>query len=207
LEGHSGLVHTAAASNLGQMLVKICLQDEVPLVNIVRRPEQVVLLRKLGARHVCDSSAATFGADLVRALGETGATLAFDAIGGGRTAGQILGAMEAVAAAKMTEFSVYGSGQPKQVYIYGSLDPSPTELIRNFGLSWGLGGWLMPPVLMRLGSDGAARLRARVLAGLTTTFASRYTREISLAEALQRETLLAYARKATGQKFLLNPAK
>jgi NADPH:quinone reductase-like Zn-dependent oxidoreductase len=207
LEGHSGLVHTAAASNLGQMLVKICLEDDIPLVNIVRRPEQVELLRKLGARYVCDSSAAAFGADLVQALGETGATLAFDAIGGGRTAGQILGAMEAVAGAKMTEFSVYGSGQPKQVYIYGSLDPSPTELIRNFGLSWGLGGWLMPPVLMRLGSDGAARLRARVLAGLTTTFASAYTREISLAEALQRETLLAYARKATGEKFLLNPAK
>jgi NADPH2:quinone reductase len=207
LEGHTGLVHTAAASNLGQMLVKICLADGVPLVNIVRRPEQAELLRGLGARYVCDSSTPGFQEDLVQALDETRATLAFDAIGGGRTAGQILGAMEAAAAAKMTEYSVYGSGQPKQVYIYGSLDPAPTELIRNFGLSWGLGGWLMPPVLMRIGPQATERMRARVLAGLTTTFASRYTREISLAEALQRDTLLAYSRKATGEKFLLNPAK
>jgi NADPH2:quinone reductase len=207
LEGHSGLVHTAAASNLGQMLVKICLEDDVPLVNIVRKPEQAELLRKLGARYVCCSSAPGFIEDLVQALSETRATLGFDAIGGGPTAGQILGAMEAAAAAKMSEYSVYGSGQPKQVYIYGSLDPSPTELVRNFGLTWGLGGWLMPPVLMRIGPQASERLRARVLAGLKTVFASHYTREISLAEALQRETLLAYSRKATGEKFLLNPAK
>lgn len=207
LEGHTGLVHTAAASNLGQMLVKICLEDAVPLVNIVRKPEQADLLRKLGARYVCDSSAPGFVDDLVQALGETRATLAFDAIGGGRIPGQILGAMEAAAVARMSEYSVYGSGQPKQVYIYGSLDPSPTELVRNFGLTWGLGGWLMPPVLMRIGPQGAERLRARVLAGLKTIFASRYAREISLAEALQRDTLLAYSRKATGEKFLLNPSK
>ncbi|CAN7611656.1 zinc-binding dehydrogenase [Phenylobacterium sp. LjRoot225] len=207
LEGHTGLVHTAAASNLGQMLVRICLEEGVPLVNIVRKPEQAELLRSLGARHVCCSSAPGFFEDLVQALGETRATLAFDAIGGGRTAGQILAAMEAVAAAKMTEYSVYGSGQPKQVYIYGALDPSPTELVRNFGLTWGVGGWLMPPVLLRIGPQAAERLRARVLAGLKTVFASRYTREISLAEMLQRETLLAISRKATGEKFLLNPSK
>lgn len=207
LEGHSGLVHTAAASNLGQMLVKVCLDDRVPLVNIVRKPAQAELLRNLGARYVCDSSAPGFVEDLVKALAETGATLAFDAIGGGPLAGQILGAMEAAAAAKMTEYSVYGTGQPKQIYIYGSLDPGPTELVRNFGLTWGVGGWLMPPVLMRIGPQGAERLRARVLAGLKTVFASRYTREISLAEALQRDVLLAYSRKATGEKYLINPAK
>ena len=205
LEGHSGLVHTAAASNLGQMLVKICLEDRVPLVNIVRKPEQARLLRELGARHVCDSSAPGFGEDLVQALTDTGATLAFDAIGGGPMAGRILGAMEAAAAAKTTEYSVYGTGQPKQVYIYGSLDPGPTELVRNFGLSWDVGGWLMPPVLLRIGSQGAERLRARVLAGLKTIFASTYTREISLAQALQPDVLAAYNRKATGEKYLINP--
>jgi NADPH2:quinone reductase len=207
LEGYASLVHTAAASNLGQMLVKICLEDGVPLVNIVRRPEQVALLKDLGARHVCDSSAPGFREDLVKAIRETDAMLAFDAIGGGRMASQILSAMEAVAAERMTAYSVYGSGQPKQVYIYGMLDPTPTELVRSFGLAWGVGGWLMPPVLQKIGLEAADRLRRRVLAGLKTTFASHYTREISLAEALQRDVLLDYRRQATGEKYLLNPAR
>jgi NADPH:quinone reductase-like Zn-dependent oxidoreductase len=207
LEGHTGLVHTAAASNLGQMLVKMCLEDDVPLVNIVRRPGQAELLRGLGARYVCDSSAPGFQDDLARAVGETGATLAFDAIGGGRTASLILGAMEAAAVARMSAYSPYGSGQPKQVYIYGGLDPAPTELARNFGLSWGVAGWLMPPVLQQIGPEGAERMRRRVLAGLKTTFASHYSREISLAEALSRDAVLAYSRRATGEKVLINPAK
>lgn len=207
LEGHKGLVHTAAASNLGQMLVKICREDAVPLVNIVRRPQQVELLRGLGATHVCDSSAPSFRDDLIRALDQTGATLAFDAIGGGRMASQILAAIEAVAASRLQDYSPYGSGSPKQVYIYGVLDRSPTELTRSFGMTWGVGGWLMPPILHRIGRERADQLRRRVLGGLKTVFASHYAREISLAEALQPEVLQAYARQATGEKYLINPAK
>jgi NADPH2:quinone reductase len=207
LEGHTGLIHTAAASNLGQMLVKICLEDRVPLVNIVRRPQQAELLRQLGATHVCDSSAPTFQDDLVQAVKETGATLAFDAIGGGRMASQILTAIETVAAGRIGEYAPYGSSQPKQVYMYGLLDKSPTELTRTFGMIWNIGGWLMPPILDRIGQEKADRLRRRVLAGLKTTFASHYTREISLAEVLRRDVITAYAKQATGEKFLINPAK
>jgi len=207
LEGHAGLVHTAAASNLGQMLVKVCADDQIPLVNIVRRQEQAELLRGLGARHVCDSSAPGFEDDLRAAIAATGATLAFDAIGGGRMVSQILSAMEAVAVERMSEFSVYGSDTPKQVYVYGVLDPSPTELARNFGMTWDVGGWLMPQVLRRLGAGRAAQLRERVLAELTTTFASHYSREISLAELLEPEVLLACTRKGTGEKALINPAR
>jgi len=206
LEGHQALLHTAAASNLGQMLVKICLEDRIPLVNIVRRPEQVELLRGLGARHVLNSAAPGFRDELVRALRETGATLAFDAIGGGTLAGQILSAIEAVAASRLTEYSPYGSFQPKQVYIYGLLDPSPTVLSRNCGLLWGVGAWFMPAILERIGPERSAALRQRVLSGLKTTFASHYHRTISLAEALQRDVMLAYTRKATGEKYLINPA-
>lgn len=207
LEGHAALVHTAAASNLGQMLVKVCAEDQVPLVNIVRRQEQAELLRGLGARHVCDSSAATFDDDLRAAIAATGATLAFDAIGGGRMASRILSAMEAVAVERTTEFSVYGSDTPKQVYVYGVLDPSPTELTRTFGMTWDVGGWLMPPILRRLGLARTAQLRDRVLAGLKTTFASSYSREIALAELLDPEVLVACTRKGTGDKMLINPAK
>jgi NADPH2:quinone reductase len=207
LEGHKGLVHTAAASNLGQMLVRICQEDGVPLVNIVRRPEQAALLRGLGATHVCDSSAPGFHEDLVQALSETGATLAFDAIGGGRLAGDILTAMETAAVRRMSGFSLYGSSEMKQVYIYGALDRGPTELARTFGLMWGVGGWLLMPILHRLGPERAEQLRRRVQGGLKTIFASRYAREISLAEALQRDVMLAYARKATGEKYLIVPTK
>jgi NADPH2:quinone reductase len=205
IEGHTALVHTAAASNLGQMLQRICLNDGVPLVNIVRRDEQSALLRDLGATHVCNSSLPTFMEDLTAALTETGATIAFDAIGGGRLASQILACMESAASAKASGFSRYGSNVHKQLYIYGGLDRSPTELIRNFGYSWSLGGWLLTPFLQRIGPEATNRLRDRVVAELTTTFASHYTDEVSLAGALDLDTLRTYAQQATGQKFLIRP--
>jgi NADPH2:quinone reductase len=207
LEGHTGLVHTAAASNLGQMLVKICLKDGVGLVNIVRSPDQAKLLTDLGAVHVVDSSSASFMTDLVAAISATDATLAFDAIGGGKLASQILTAMETAAAAKMTTFSVYGSTAKKQVYIYGGLDVGPTELTRNYGMSWGVNGWLLTPFLQRIGPVEINRLRQRVVTELKTTFASHYTAEISLIEALQPDILAAYAKRATGEKYLINPNK
>ena len=207
LEGHRALVHTAAASNLGQMLNKICIADGVALVNIVRKPEQEALLRSIGATHVCDSSAPTFMDDLTKALIETSATLAFDAIGGGKQAGQILTCMEAALNATATEYSRYGSTTHKQVYIYGGLDRSPTEFSRTFGLAWGISGWLLTPFLQRIGPEGAARLRARVAAELKTTFASTYTKEVSLAEALQLSEIAVYAKQATGEKYLVNPNK
>ena len=205
-EGHTALVHTAAASNLGQMLNKICLKDGVALVNIVRSQEQAELLRGIGAKHVVDSTAPDFIDALTDAIDETGATLAFDAIGGGKLASQILSAMEVAANRKATVYSRYGSSTYKQVYIYGGLDTRPTELARNFGLSWGVNGWLLTPFLAKIGAD-AAKLRARVAAELKTTFASHYTAELSLAEALQPEIIAAYARKATGEKYLINPNK
>ncbi len=204
-EGHTGLVHTAAASNLGQMLNRICVADGVPLVNVVRRPEQAALLREQGATHVCDSSEPTFEGDLVAAVRETGATLAFDAVGGGRLAGQILNAMEAANVPPDAPYSRYGSDVYKQVYVYGALDPRPIELRRRFGFAWGVGGWLLMPFLMRTSPDDLDRLRRRVAEELTTTFASHYTDEISLREALDVQTLQRCARQATGQKFLLRP--
>jgi NADPH:quinone reductase len=204
-EGHTGLVHTAAASNLGQMLNRICLSDEVPLVNVVRRPEQAALLREQGAVHVCDSSESTFDADLVAALRDTGATLAFDAVGGGDLASRILNAMEAAIVPPDAPYSRYGSDVHKQVYVYGALDRRPIELHRRFGFAWGVGGWLLMPFLARTAPDDLERMRRRVAAELTTTFASHYTDEISLQEALDVETLNRYARQATGQKFLVRP--
>ncbi len=205
MEGHTALVHTAAASNLGQMLQRICLADGVPLVNIVRRAEQADLLRALGATHVCNSSEPTFMEDLTKALVDTGATIAFDAIGGGRQAGQILACMEAAVNSKVTEYSRYGSDVHKQVYIYGGLDRGPTEFNRNFGMRWGIGGWLLTPFLGKIGLEGMKRLQARVVAELNTTFASHYTDEVSLAGALSLDAISAYARQATGQKFLIRP--
>jgi NADPH2:quinone reductase len=204
-EGHKALVHTAAASNLGQMLNRICLADGIELVNIVRRKEQADILRAIGAKHVCDASAPTFMEDLTEALAATGATLAFDAIGGGKLAGQILNAMEAALLRKATEYSRYGSTTHKQVYIYGGLDRGPTEFTRGFGMTWGMGGWLLFPFLQKIGPEGAAKLRARVAAELKTTFASHYTREVSLREALKLEEIAVYAKQATGEKYLLNP--
>jgi NADPH2:quinone reductase len=204
-EGHSALVHTAAASNLGQMLVKLCLADGVPLVNIVRKPDQEALLRSLGAVHVCNSSSPSFSTDLVEALTATSATIAFDATGGGTLASQILNGMEQAASATATEYSRYGSAVHKQVYIYGGLDTGPTMLTRNFGMAWGVGGWLLTPFLQRIGGEGFARLRARVAAELTTTFASTYTQEVSLAGMLQPDAFHAYVKRATGEKFLVTP--
>lgn len=206
-EGHSALVHTAAASNLGQMLQKICLADGIALVNIVRRPEQEALLRRLGAKLVCDSSAADFRTKLVDALAESGATLAFDATGGGALAGQILSAMEAAQLRTATSYSRYGSMTHKQVYQYGRLDRTPTVIGHDVGMAWGIGGWLLPPFLGRAGAEVNARLRARVAAEIRTTFASHYTARISLAEALDPDTLRAYARQATGEKYLILPQK
>ena len=205
MEGHHALVHTAAASNLGQMLQRICLADEIPLVNIVRRPEQEDLLRILGATHVCNMTSPTFMADLTAALIDTGATIGFDAIGGGRHVGQILACMEAAVKSKAGGYSRYGSDVHKQVYIYGDLDYGPTEILRNFGMTWGVGGWLLTPFLGKIGAAGLERLRDRVLAELTTTFASHYTDEVSLAGALRPNAVAAYARRATGQKFLIRP--
>jgi NADPH:quinone reductase-like Zn-dependent oxidoreductase len=206
-EGHSALVHTAAASNLGQMLNKICLMDGIGLVNIVRNATQREILRAAGAAHICDSSAPGFTEDLTRALVATGATLAFDAIGGGKLASQILNAMEAAANRTAKTYSRYGSAVHKQVYIYGGLDMRPTELSRGFGAAWGIGGWLVFPFLQKLASADAQRLRARVAAELKTTFASHYTQVVSLREALQLDNIAAYGRRATGEKFLINPNK
>ncbi len=206
-EGHKALVHTAAASNLGQMLNRICLKDGIGLVNIVRKPEQAALLTAQGARHVCDSSSATFMQDLTQALVDTGATLAFDATGGGKLAGQILTCMEAALNRTATEYSRYGSTTHKQVYIYGGLDTGPTEFVRNFGFAWGMGGWLLFPFLQKIGSEGVKVLQQRVAAELKTTFASHYQHEISLFEALQPEIIAAYGQRSTGAKYMINPQK
>jgi NADPH:quinone reductase-like Zn-dependent oxidoreductase len=206
-EGHKALVHTAAASNLGQMLNKICLEDGIPLVNIVRSPAQAGILRDIGARHVVDSSAPSFQDDLVQALVETGATIAFDAIGGGKLAGQILSAMEIAINKTAKEYSRYGSSTHKQVYVYGGLNTGPIEIVRNFGAAWGVSGWLLTPFLQKIGRPDRARLQERVVNSLKTTFASHYTRTISLPEALDLKNIAVYNKRATGEKFLINPNK
>ena len=206
-EGHTALVHTAAASNLGQMLNRICLKDGIGLVSIVRRPDQADLLRAAGARYVCDSSSNTFTLDLIEALTATEATLAFDAIGGGKLAGQILAAMEVVINKKATSYSRYGSAVHKQVYVYGALGSGAIELNRSFGMAWGVGGWLLTAFLQKIDPAAVQRLKQRIASELKTTFASRYAREISLAEALDLDTLFDYAKSATGKKYLLHPNK
>jgi NADPH2:quinone reductase len=204
-EGHTALVHTAAASNLGQMLNRLCLEEEIDLVNIVRKPEQEKTLRDLGAKYVCNSSADSFFKDLSSALVTTGATLAFDATGGGKLASTILSSMEFAAAQAMTEYNRYGSDVYKQVYVYGFLDRNPTTLSINYGFCWGMGGWLLTHFLQKAGTPKMMEMRARVSTGLKTTFASHYSREISLVEALSLQAINEYARQATGEKFLINP--
>jgi NADPH2:quinone reductase len=204
-EGHSAPVHTAAASNLGQMLVKLCQQDGIPLVNIIRKADQEELLRSLGAVHVCNSGSPSFSTDLVEALKATSATLAFDATGGGALASQVLSGMEEAANSTAAEYSRYGSTVHKQVYIYGGLDTGPTILTRNYGMARGVGGWLLTPFLPSAGAETIGRLRARVAAGLTTTFASAYTREVSLAGMLRPDAFNGYVKRATGEKFLVAP--
>lgn len=207
-EGHKGIVHSAAASNLGQMLVKLCLKDDVPLVNIVRSESQVQLLRSLGAKHVVDSSSKSFFDDLVHALVETGATLAFDAVWGGKLAGQILMAMDAAILKRNSHpYSPYGTPVWKQVYIYGALDPTPIELPQYFGFHWGVAGWLVFAWMTKLGADTTARARARIASEITTTFASKYEGILSLHEALQLHHFQTYSEKTTGKKYLISPSK
>ena len=206
-EGHTALVHTAAASNLGQMLNRVCIQDHIGLVNVVRAQHQEDVLRAAGARYVCNSSAPTFAHDLTEAIASTGATLAFDAIGGGKLASQILASMEAALARSASGYSRYGSSTHKQVYIYGALDAGPTLIKRSFGAAWGIGGWLLPLFLAKIGPEAEQMLRARVVAELKTTFASHYTKEVSLAEALSLDEIAVYGRRATGEKYLINPNK
>jgi NADPH:quinone reductase-like Zn-dependent oxidoreductase len=207
MEGHSALVHTAAASNLGQMLNKICIADGVQLVNIVRKSEQAEILRELGAKYVCNSSDDSFISDLTDAIHETGATLAFDATGGGKLASQILEAMEQAQLRTPTDYSIYGSTVHKQVYIYGSLDLTPTTLNRAYGAAWGLGGWLLPLFLAKVGMEKMIEMRTRVASELSTTFASHYTRELSFAEMLSADVARQYNAKVTGEKYLLCPQR
>lgn len=206
-EGHKALVHTAAASNLGQMLNKICIKDGIGLVNIVRSKEQAEILKKIGAKYVVDSSVPDFLDDLTAALVETGATIAFDAIGGGKLAGHILNCMEIAINKTAKEYSRYGSNMHKQVYVYGALDIRPIELPRGFGMAWGVGGWLLTPFLQKIGPADIGRLRQRVVSELKTTFASHYTKVVSLQEALDPANIAVYAKRATGEKFLINPNK
>lgn len=208
MEGHHAIVHTAAASNLGQMLQKICLKDGVPLVNIVRNEAQEKILRDIGATHVLNSKADDFRARLVDAIAETGATIAFDAIGGGSLGSDVVQAMEQAANRKMTEYSRYGSNTFKQLYIYGGLDLGPTMLNRlAFGFQWSVSGFLLTPFMQKAGKDVVGRMRQRVVDELTTTFASGYTATIGLAEALHPDVLRAYERKATGEKYLIDPTR
>jgi len=205
MEGHTALAHTAAASNLGQMLNRVCIQEQIPLVNIVRSPAQASLLRDAGATHVCDSSTDGFMEDLVEAFRATSATVAFDAIGGGSMASRILAAMEA-AISSGAEFSRYGSAVHKQVYVYGGLDRGPTELARSYGMAWGVGGWLLTSFLQRAGPEKMATMQRRVAEGITTTFASHFDVSVSLAQALQLDAVGVYSRQATGKKYLIDPS-
>jgi len=208
LEGHTALVHTAAASNLGQMLNKVCIADGVELVNVVRSEEQAAILEGIGAKRIVNSTSPDFQAELTAAVGDAGATLAFDAVGGGPLAGQILAAMEAALTAKAPPTSQYGSPTHKQVYVYGRLDFGPTTVLASAaGMAWGMGGWLLPYHLARIGAEATQELIARVVSEITTTFASSYTREISLEEALEPEVIRGYQRKATGEKYLIVPSK
>lgn len=210
MENHSAIVHTAAASNLGQMLVKICKDENIPLVNIVRSQEQVDILKNLGAEFICNTNDSDFMRNLISALIETGATLGFDATGGGNNGelpGQILSAMEVAANKNSKEYSRYGSETYKQVYIYGGLDQSPTILKRSYGMSWGLGGWLLMPMIKRIGMEKFQTMRTRIAKEIKTTFSSTYAQEISLEEILQPEVIRSYAKHATGNKYLVNPQK
>ena len=210
MENHSAIVHTAAASNLGQMLVKVCKSENIPLVNIVRKEEQVDILKNIGAKYICNTNESDFMESLVGALTETGATLGFDATGGGNNgelAGQILAAMEVAANNASGEYSRYGSETYKQVYIYGGLDPSPTILKRSYGMSWGLGGWLLTPMLGKIGMEKFQEMRARISKEIKTTFASEFSQEISFEEMLQPEIINSYVKQKTGSKFLVNPQK
>ena len=205
MEGHKALVHTAAASNLGQMLNRICIADGIASSTSCASPSRKSCCASSARAMSGNATSPTFLDELTEALVATRATIAFDAIGGGRLAGQILSCMEAAVNRTTKEYSRYGSAVPQQVYIYGGLDMAPTEFVRNFGMAWGMGGWLLFPFLQKIGAAAGQKLRARVAAELKTTFASHYAREISLAEALQPDVVAIYNQRATGEKFLLAP--
>ena len=207
MEGHTALVHTAAASNLGQMLNRVCLSDGIGLTNIVRSSEQVAMLEEQGSVHTIDSSQENFQEELTKVITETGATLGFDAVGGGKLPSQILNCMEMSELSKMADYSAYGSVIYKQIYIYGGLDMSPTTLNRSFGLSWGVGGWLLMPFMMRAGQEIVSKMKNRVATELTTTFTSAYASKVSLAEALSLDTIIQSSKRATGEKILITPQK
>jgi NADPH2:quinone reductase len=206
-EGHSAIVHTAAASNLGQMLHRLCAVENIKLVNIVRSEEQESLLRGTGAIYVCNTRSANFAEQLTDSVAATGATIAFDAIGGGMLAGQILKSMELAAAKSAKTYSRYGSTVHKQVYVYGGLDPRPTELARDYGMAWGIGGWLVMNYMQKVGPESVAKLKQRIGRELTTTFASRFSAEISLAETLHLDVIARYRKRETGKKYLVNPSR
>lgn len=205
MEGHSAIIHLAAASNLGQMLNRICLEDGMDLINVVRKQEQADLLKSQGARYVINSSDDDFMAQLRSAISETGAYLGFDPIGGGTNSDIMFKAMEQVAARKMTEFSRYGSDQPKKMYIYGRLDLSPTVLTPSYGFEFTLSGWLLFPFLQKAGREGVMRMRKRVLDNMTTTFASHYKQKITLEQMLEKDIAIDYRAMRTGEKYLLTP--
>ncbi len=203
-EGHSAIVHTAAGSSLGRMLLRLCLEDGAGLVNVVRRAEPAAQLREAGAVHVCDSSSSAFSEELADAVAATGATLAFDALGGGELIDQVLDAMER-AQMRGRPFDRYGSTTHKQVYVYGGLDRSPTTLRRTYGMSWGVGGWLLNRSLLRLGGEAVTAMQARVAAEVTTTFATSFTASISLSDVVDPEIARVYGRARTGGKHLVDP--
>ena len=205
MENQGAILHLAAASNLGQMLVKICKEDGLPLVNIVRKQEQVDLLKGLGAEHVVNSSAGDFMDQLRGAIDATDAYCGFDPIGGGSNVDACFKAMEQVAAGKMSEFSRYGSTQQKKMYIYGRLDLGPTMLTPAYGFGWTLSGWLLTPFLQVAGLETMMRMRQRVLDGMTTTFASAYKAKVNLEEMLTREAVMDYRQMKTGEKYLVTP--
>ena len=202
--GYASLLHTVAASNLGQMLNRICLKDGVPLVNLVRRPEQAALLRAQGAQQVLDTSQPEFNAQLIDTLAATDTRLAFDATGGGTLIAQVLAAMEAALLRRPgLPYSRYGSQIHKQAYVYGFLQRGPIELPPGFGFSWGLAGWLLFTFMQQLAPARLSALKQRVADELTTTFASHYERELTLSELLTPAALQQCQRMATGQKTLV----
>jgi NADPH2:quinone reductase len=204
-EGHTALIHTAAASNLGQMLNRLCLTDQVMLVNVVRSDEQVSLLRSAGALHVCNSTSPDFNEQLTAAIVSTGATIAFDATGGGALADTLLGAMEVAASRNMQTYSRYGSSVHKQVYLYGGLDARPTQLNRNYGMAWSVGGWLVTSFMQKAGVDTLKILKSRIAGELKTTFSSRYSKRLTLNEVLSLDNIAAFRTMSTGQKYLITP--
>jgi len=205
-EGHTAIIHTAAASNLGQMLAKLCKKEDVPLVAIVRRDSQRELLAELGVPYIVDSSKETFFNDLVQAIAAAEATLCFDAIGGGKMADTVLKAMEMALRSRGMEGGVYGTPVHKQVYIYGRLDFSPTILTSAYGMYWGVGGWLVTPRLQKQGMKRTIEMRQYAIEERNGIFASDYARTISLEEMLDPDTARSIDKKGTGGKVLVDPS-